>query len=148
MPPLDASRGPSAWLVPLSVALVVSCQLSVVSSACPSSVRARVRASASVHDLERRGDDDRAGGGQLIEIAQAGQAELAVPVHDAVIRERRIERPRLPCVGPDRLHTNTQDIPILASSSRRRLVEAGAVRAVGFDVEKLVSICPLTPAGA
>ena len=52
------------------------------------------RTAAAADDLQRRGDHHRAGRRQSIEIAEAGQAELAVAVHDVVIRKRRIERRR------------------------------------------------------
>jgi hypothetical protein len=42
-------------------------------------------AAGAVDDFEGGGDDDGAGGGQLIEIAEAGEAELAAAVHDAMI---------------------------------------------------------------
>ena len=51
-------------------------------------------------DLERRRDHDRAGRRQLVEVAQAGEAELAGAVHDRVIRERRIEVPACPASVP------------------------------------------------
>ena len=44
------------------------------------------RAAATMQNLQRRGDDDGAGRRQLIEIAKALQAELAVAVHDGVAR--------------------------------------------------------------
>ena len=49
------------------------------------------RAAAAVDDLERRGNHDRPCRRQLIEIAQAGEPELAGAVHRCVIGKRRVE---------------------------------------------------------
>src|SRR4029450_454757 len=59
------------------------------------------RTPASVNDLQRRGEQ---GGGvwrQPIQIAEAGQPELAGAVHDGVVGERRIETAGLAGIGAD-----------------------------------------------
>src|SRR5262245_47553290 len=53
------------------------------------------RTAAAIDDLERRRNHDRTRGRQLVEIAEAREAELAGAVHDVVVGERRIECPRL-----------------------------------------------------
>ena len=42
-------------------------------------------AAGAVDDFEGGGDDHGAGGGQLIEIAKAGEAKLSASVHDVVV---------------------------------------------------------------
>src|SRR5437764_1057028 len=65
-------------------------------------------AAGAVDDLEWGGDDDRAGGGKLIQIAEAGQAEFAAAVHDEVIREGRIEGGRAAGISADGLHADAE----------------------------------------
>src|SRR5262245_59300777 len=52
------------------------------------------RTAATVDDLQRRGNHDRPRWRQLIEIAQAGEAELAGTVHRRVVRKGRIKSAR------------------------------------------------------
>src|ERR1700694_511972 len=49
------------------------------------------RAAAAADELERSGDDDRAGRRQQVEGAQARAPEAAGAVHQGVARERRVE---------------------------------------------------------
>src|SRR6185295_15880783 len=57
------------------------------------------RAAATIHNLQRRRNDHRSGRWKLIEVAQAGQAELAGAVHQGVIGEGWIEAAGLAGVG-------------------------------------------------
>src|SRR6185503_6409013 len=88
------------------------------------------RAAAAVDDLERRGNHDGTGRRQLVEIAETREAELARAVHDRVIRERRIERPRLAGIGANRLGADAQHVAILREHLRRARIEARAVRSI------------------
>ena len=90
---------------------------------------------------------DGAGRGQAIEVAQARQAELAGAVHDAVVRERRIEGPRLAGVGADGLDADAQHVAIVREQPRRARVKAGTVRAVRADVEERGRIGAAAPSG-
>ena len=86
------------------------------------------RTAAAADQLQRRGDDDRAGRRQPIEIAQAGQAELAVAVHDVVIRKRRIESCR---PGPHRCR----------SFPRRRRARRDRSRAAATSLDRIPGAC-------
>src|SRR5438046_6140573 len=46
-------------------------------------------AAGAVDDFEGGGDDHGAGGGQLIEVAKAGEAKLSASVHDVMRSEER-----------------------------------------------------------
>jgi hypothetical protein len=77
-------------------------------------------------DLERRGDDDGAGGRQLIQVRQACQAELPRAVHDRVVRERRVERARLAGIGADRLDADAEHVALARQQLRRAPGESRA----------------------
>src|SRR5467141_5040945 len=67
-------------------------------------------AAGAVDDFEGGGDDHGAGGGQLIEIAKAGEAKLSAAVHDVVVRERRVKLGGLAGVGSYRFDSDAQDV--------------------------------------
>src|SRR5215813_82224 len=71
------------------------------------------RASRSADDLKRRGDHDRAGQWQTVEVDEACQSELSMTVHHEVIAERRVERGRLSCVGSYCFYADTEDLALL-----------------------------------
>jgi hypothetical protein len=70
-------------------------------------------AAGAVDDFEGGSDDDGASGGKLIEIAEAGEAELAVAVHDAMIGEGRVKLGGLACVGAYRFDAYSEDVAII-----------------------------------
>ena len=105
-------------------------------------------AAGPTDDLQGRGDNDGAGRGQKIEIHQAGQAELAVAMHDKMIGERRLEPRRLPGVSADRLDADSKNVALLGEEERRGFVQSGRVRTVLVDVEILGGRLPLRPARA
>src|SRR5262249_40918355 len=94
------------------------------------------RTAAAVDDLERRGDQYRAGRRQLIKVAETRQAELAGAVHDRVIRKRRRECPGLAGIGADGLDADAEHVAILSEQLRGCGVEAWTVRPVGSDIQK------------
>src|SRR5688572_14182686 len=108
----------------------------VCSSGCSHQRDCSNRAATPPHELQWRGDHDRASRWQSIQIAQAGESELAAAVHDVVIRKRRIERAGLSGIRADGLDANTEDIAIVGQYARRGLIETGAMWAVLADVEK------------
>src|SRR5262245_30053243 len=96
------------------------------------------RAAAAVDDLERRGDDHRSRRRELVEIAQAGEAELSGSVHQGVRGERGIERAGLAGVRAHGLDTHAENLPLLDQKKDGLLVEARAVGAVRADVQKIL----------
>src|SRR5579864_8835947 len=104
------------------------------------------RAAAAADELERGGDDDRAGRRQLVEVAQARQAEAAGAVHQGMTRERRVEGEGLAGVGADGLDADPEDVALVRQQLDRAAMEAGAVRTVGGDVEEVsIAVTPETP---
>jgi hypothetical protein len=61
----------------------------------------------TIFNFQWCGDDDGAGWRKLIEITETSQSKLAAPVHEVMIRERRVESGGLSSVGADCLHANT-----------------------------------------
>src|SRR4051812_39991377 len=80
---------------------------------CGSNCQYTDRAATATDDLQGRGDDDRAGRGQPIQVREAGEAKPARAVHDRVVREGWVEAARLPGVRPDRLDADAEDIPLV-----------------------------------
>src|SRR5215213_1098466 len=70
-------------------------------------------ATGAVDKLERSGDHDCTGGRELVEVAEAGEAEFAGAVHDVVAGEGRVERVRLAGIGPDRLHPRAEHVALV-----------------------------------
>ncbi len=95
--------------------------------------------SRTVHDLEGRGDDDRAGRRQLVEIRQACEAESVRPVHDGVAGEHGREGGRLTRIGPDGLHSHPQNIAFFSQKRHALGMKTGSVRTVRTDVEKALA---------
>src|SRR5215204_2049848 len=106
------------------------------------------RAAASIHDLERRRNDDRTCRWAPYEYTQNGEAELAGAVHRRVIGKWRCERPSLAGVGPDRLHSDTQDLPVGGKDHRGPRMEAWAVRAIGARIDECSGIGSDAPSRA
>lgn len=102
-------------------------------------------AATTADNLQRRGDDDGAGRRQLVEVAEAGEAELPRAVHRRVIREGGIEAARLPGVRPDGFDADAEDVSLVGEEFRRTLVEAGRVRAARILVEEVRDRRPLAP---
>src|SRR5262249_31144365 len=98
------------------------------------------RAAGAAGDLLRGGADAGAGRRELVEVAEAGQPELAVAVHGGVVRERRIELARLAGVGADRLDADAEDVALLRQQLGALFREARRVRAVGADVQEGVAL--------
>src|SRR5688572_27894275 len=86
------------------------------------------RAATSVDELEWRSDHNRTSWWQLIEVAQAGQPELPRTMHDRVVRERRIEAPRLPRIRSDGFDADTEDVALVREELRRLLVKRSEER--------------------
>ena len=68
-----------------------------------------------------------------------------MPMHRRMVREGRVERPRLPGVRPHRLDSHPRDIAILRQQLRRALVKSRTVRPVGLHVQERRSISTLAP---
>src|SRR5262249_46539795 len=88
------------------------------------------RTSGTVHDLERRGNDHGAGGAKLVEIAKAGESELAAAVHHIMIRKRRIEAGRLAGIGAHGLHADSEHIAAAGQQVGTLFGKTRCVRAV------------------
>ena len=82
---------------------------------------------------------------QLVEVAEAGEAELAGAVHGRVIGERRVEAARLSRVGADRLDADAEHVALVREHRRRARVEPRGVRAVGVRVDERGRIGPPAP---
>src|SRR5579863_6937564 len=95
------------------------------------------RTPRAVDDLQRRGNDHRTGGRQLIEIGQARDPEAIRAVHDRVAGEHRLERRSLAGIRADRLDAHAENIALPGEERHRLRMEAGSVRPVRRDVEKL-----------
>src|ERR1700722_12567172 len=105
------------------------------------------RAAGAVDDLQRRGDDDRPGRRQLVEIGQARQPETVRAVHDGVAGKHGIETMRLAGGGPGGLHTDTENVAFLCQERHALRMKPRGVRAARTHVEKLRP-CPMRPVGA
>src|SRR6478672_8856691 len=101
-----------------------------------------------MHQLERCSDHNGPHCWKLIEVAQAGQTELASPMHRRMVGERRIEAAGLPGVGADRLDADAKDVPVPREDSRRVLMESRRVRPVLADVQKFLRRRPPAPPGS
>src|SRR5689334_13406516 len=111
--PFGRLRTGGRAVLPISCAAVKSAR-----SASWSDCKHAQRATAAIDDLERRGDHNRAGGRKLVEIAQAGEAELAGTVHQRMVGKRRVEGAGLARVGADRLDADAQDIALAGQEFR------------------------------
>src|SRR5262245_58739914 len=101
-----------------------------------------------MHQLQRCSDHDGPCWWKLFEVAQAGQAKLASPMHRRMVGEWRIETAGLPGVGTDRLDPDAKHVSIVRENPRRVLVEARRVRAVLANIEKLLRRVALAPPGS
>src|ERR1700722_10314187 len=88
------------------------------------------RAAGAVDDLQRRGDDDRPGRRELVEVGQARQPETVGAVHDGVAGKHGIETMRLAGVGPDGLHADTENVAFLCQKRHALRMKPRGVRAV------------------
>src|SRR4029453_6980362 len=82
----------------------------------------------SALNLERRSDHDRTALRELVYIGQLSQSEASRPVHDRVVRERRIGLRADSSIGPDLLDTNPEDVAFLRQELGRFLAETRVVR--------------------
>src|SRR4051812_17942109 len=101
-----------------------------------------------MHQLERRSYHNGPHWWKLFEVAQAGQSELASPMHRRMVGERRIEATGLPGVGADRLDADAKDVTVARENPRRVLMKSGRVWAVLADVQKFLGGRPLAPPGS
>src|SRR5437660_3120666 len=102
----------------------------------------------AVDDFERGGDDDGTGGGQLIEVAKAGEAKLSAAMHDEMIGEGRVKFGGLARVGSHCFDTDAQNVALPGEKFRGFLGPAGSVRAVFLEVDVLGGIGAPGPSGA
>src|SRR5579859_5027904 len=106
------------------------------------------RAPRTVDDLERRCNHKRAGGGQLIQVHQAGEAKPARAVHESMTGERRIEAARLAGIGAYGLYTDAEDVALFRQVLRAGGVKARRVRATVPDIQKLLAALAFAPTAA
>src|SRR5687767_12113160 len=92
------------------------------------------RAAGAVDEFEGGGDQDGAGGRELVEVAEAGEAEFAGAVHDVVAGEGRVEGKGLAGVGADRLHPGAEHVPLPGEEADAIGRPPGRVGAVLADV--------------
>src|SRR6201986_4616459 len=88
------------------------------------------RAAGAVLDLERRRDDDRAGGGKLVEIGEALQPIAAGAMKQRVRRILRFEQMRLAGIGADGFGAETVRVTLLDQEAHRFRRRSRRMRAV------------------
>src|ERR1700742_1482115 len=90
-------------------------------------------AAGAVDQLQRGDDDQRAGGGQLRQVGQLGEAVAARAEEEVVDREARVHPTGGAGVDADRLAAVADDVGVLGQPFRAGDVRAGAGRALGAE---------------
>src|SRR5215510_9339870 len=93
------------------------------------------RTPAALGNLERRGNEDRPGRWQPIQVAEACEPELARAVHEVVVGEGRIETSSLSRIGADGFDPDPEHVAIDGEEARRARIEPWTVRTVRRDVD-------------
>ena len=79
-------------------------------------------AAGAVDDFERCGDDQRAGGWELLQVDQAGEAEFACSVQEGVRWEGRVKDASLARIGANRFHAEAKNVAFFDEELRAILV--------------------------
>ena len=102
----------------------------------------------AVDYFEGGGDENCAGGRELVEIAEAGEAEFASAVHERVAGERRFEATGLTGICPDCFDPDAEDVTFVGEKLNTVFVPTGGMGAIDFDVEEVFAGGALRPVGA